>query len=61
MSVSVDEDPDGTYRVIVDGKPIKTGLSHTDAWKIADRMADECLSPIESRFYYGFRQSANRG
>lgn len=26
-----------------DGKPTKTGLSHTEAWKLADRMADERL------------------
>lgn len=60
MSVSVLECPDGTYSVVDDGSAIKTGLSHTEAWKIADRLSDESISPIEDRFDYGFRQSANR-
>jgi len=46
MSVSVVECPEGTYSVVVDGAEYKTGLSHTDAWKLADRLSDECLSPI---------------
>ena len=38
---------------LIDGTAIKTELSDTEAWRIADRMADECLTPTESRFDCG--------
>jgi hypothetical protein len=40
-------------------------LIREDDWSLldatGDRIATECISPIESRFDYGLRQWANRG
>lgn len=59
MNVIVCETENNKYSVVVDGVQYKTDLTHTEAWKIADRLCEEALSPVEDRHDYGFRQFAN--
>lgn len=58
MSLTVRSMPDGTFAV-VDGNEIVSGghQSHSAAWRAADRLEDEAVSPIEKRADYAFRNS----
>lgn len=50
---------DGKWSVVRAGEVLRSGLTHADAWKAADRINGESASPLEQRVHYGFRKASS--
>lgn len=50
---------DGKWSVVRAGEVLRSGLTHADAWKAADRINGEVTSPSEKRADYGFRKASS--
>lgn len=58
MSVTVRQQDDGTFAVMADDEIVSPGHSSSSAaWRAADRIEGETVSPVESRSDYAFRRS----
>jgi hypothetical protein len=51
MPISVKQSIDGSWSVVLDGKAVSSGLTNAQAWRQADRLAQEPRLPRHSVFH----------